>query len=231
LAETVPSSATPSETGPPLGAKKRDYWWTVLATDPVAVPAVRLLARKRWLTPNQVTALGLCFGLSVGIAFSFGTRAGLIIGAILFYLAFLFDCVDGKLARALGVQSALGDGLDHLGDGGRRASASLGIIIWLWRADGVPEGAFLWGVAYAVLAYFFLEISGARKGAPVTQAGARWSAWLSRRRLLPTPGMPDVQAVVFILGPLTGLVVPALALGSAMVVAGILITARRRIRG
>jgi phosphatidylglycerophosphate synthase len=230
VAETEPS-ATPAETTPPPGAKKRDYWWTVLATDPVAVPVVRLLARKRWLTPNQVTGLGLAFGLSVGVAFSFGTRTGLVVGALLFYLAFLFDCIDGKLARALGIQSALGDGLDHLADGGRRASASLGLVVWLWRAEGVPEAAFLWAVVYAVLAYYFLEISGARKGVPVTQAGARWSASLARRRLLPTPGMPDVQAIVFILGPLTGFVVPALGIGIAMVVAAILITARRRIRG
>jgi phosphatidylglycerophosphate synthase len=213
----------------PPGAKKRDYWWTVLATDPIALPLVRVLTRRRWLTPNQITALGLCFGLSVGVAFSFGTRAGLIGGAILFYLAFIFDCVDGKLARALGVQSALGDGLDHLADGGRRASGSLGIIIYLWRAEG--DSAFMWGVVYAILAYYFIEISGARKREPVTQAGARWSRALANRRLLPTPGMPDVQAVAFILGPITGFVIPGLGLAIAMLVAAIVITARRRVRG
>ncbi|HYP23971.1 MAG TPA: CDP-alcohol phosphatidyltransferase family protein, partial [Actinomycetota bacterium] len=108
----------------PPGAKKRDYWWTVLATDPVAVPLVGFLARRRWLTPDQVTAFALVSGLAVGVAFATGTRLGLVVGGLLFYVAFLFDCVDGKLARALGVTSAKGEALDHLADGGRRASAS-----------------------------------------------------------------------------------------------------------
>jgi uncharacterized membrane protein HdeD (DUF308 family) len=42
--------------------------------------------------------------------------------------------------------------------------------------------------------------------------------------------MPDVQAVVFIFGPITGFVVPALWVGIAMVTLGILMTVRRRLR-
>lgn len=214
----------------PPGAKKRDYWWTVLATDPVAVPLVGFLARKRWLTPDQVTAFALVSGLAVGAAFATGTRAGLIAGGILFYVAFLFDCVDGKLARALEVTSAKGEALDHLADGGRRASASLGLAFWAWRSDAAEPSDVLWVVVYAVLAYYFIEISGADKGESPGGVAGKLSGALARRRLLPNPGMPDVQAVVFILGPITGLVVPALALGIAMVTAAILLTVWRRLR-
>jgi hypothetical protein len=42
--------------------------------------------------------------------------------------------------------------------------------------------------------------------------------------------MPDVQAVVFILGPLTGLVVPGLIAGLAMVTIGMLLNTARRLR-
>ena len=220
---------TATATTPP-GAKKRDYWWTVLATDPVAVPLVGFLARRRWLTPDQVTAIALVAGLAVGAAFATGTRGGLIAGGVLFYLAFLFDCVDGKLARALGVTSARGEALDHLADGGRRASASLGLAVWLWRADGVPPRDVFWLVVYAVLAYYFIEISGADKAESPGGIGGRLSAALAKRRLLPNPGMPDVQAIVFVLGPIAGLVVPALAVGIAMVSAAILLTVWRRLR-
>jgi phosphatidylglycerophosphate synthase len=214
----------------PPGAKKRDYWWTVLATDPVAVPLVGFLARRRWLTPDQVTAFALVSGLAVGAAFATGTRAGLVVGGVLFYLAFLFDCVDGKLARALGVTSAKGEALDHLADGGRRASASLGLALWAWRSDAAEPSDVLWVVVYAVLAYYFIEISGADKGDPSGGVAGKLSGALARRRLLPNPGMPDVQAVVFILGPITGLVIPALGLGIAMVSAAILLTVWRRLR-
>jgi phosphatidylglycerophosphate synthase len=215
---------------PPAGAKKRDYWWTVLATDPVSLPIVRWLTRHRWLSPDQVTLLALLLGLAVGPLFALGTRTGLVVGGIVFYLAFVFDCVDGKLARALGTTSRRGEALDHLADGGRRASGTLGLALWLWRAPGVPAHDVWWAVVYAVLAYYFLEISGADRGEPGGGPGGRISQALARRRLLPNPGMPDVQAVVFIIGPISGFVVPALGVGIAMVTAAILLTVWRRLR-
>lgn len=219
-----------SEVATPPGAKKRDYWWTVLATDPLAVPLASFLARRRWLSPDQVTAIALVLGLAVGPLFALGTRAGLVAGGVVFYLAFLFDCVDGKLARALGVTSPRGEALDHLADGGRRASGVLGLAAYLWRAEEAASSDVWWVVVYAVLAYYFLEISGARKGEPAGGVRGRWSSALAHRRLLPTPGMPDVQAVVFVLGPITGLVVPAVVLGMTMVVVALALTVLRRLR-
>ncbi len=209
------------------GAKTRDYWWTVLATDPLAMPLVRFLARKKWLTPDQVTVGALVAGLAVGPVFAIGTRGALIAGGLLFYLAFIIDCVDGKLARSLGVSSPRGAALDHLADGGRRASALLGLAYWLWQDEPVD---IWWLLAYAVLAYYFLEISGAEKAESGDGLRGRWSSALAARRLLPTPGMPDVQAVVFILGPIAGLVVPALWVGTVMVVTAIGLTVVRALK-
>jgi phosphatidylglycerophosphate synthase len=214
----------------PVGAKKRDYWWTVLATDPVSLPIVRWLTRHRWLTPDQVTVVALLFGLASGPLFALGTRTGLVAGGIVFYFAFVFDCVDGKLARALDTTSRRGEALDHLADGGRRASASLGIAAWLWWSTDAGPNDVWWAIVYIVLAYYFLEISGAEKGEPGEGIGGRISQALARRRLLPNPGMPDVQAVVFVIGPIAGVVVPALAVGIAMVTTAILLTVWRRLR-
>ena len=213
----------------PLGAKQRDYWWTVLATDPLAVPLARALAARRRPSADQITFVALVLGLASGAAFSFGTRWALVVGALLFYLAFVFDCVDGKLARARGETSARGEALDHLADAGRRASASLGLAVWIWRSDDVEADRVWFLLVYAVLAYYFIEISGARKREPGEGLRGKWSQALARRRLLPTPGMPDVQAVVFVLGPLTGLVVPALCVGIAMLAVAILLTVYRRL--
>lgn len=217
-------------TATPQGAKQRDYWWTVLATDPVALPLVRVFARRRWPTPDQVTVIALVLGLAVGVLFAFGTRAGLIAGGVAFYFAFVFDCIDGKLARALKVTSTRGEALDHLADGGRRASATLGLAVHVWRSEPFGNDDIWFVVVYAVLAYYFLEISGAVRGATSRGAGGRLSQALARRRLLPNPGMPDVQAVVFIIGPITSLVLPALVVGIAMVAVAILLTVWRRLR-
>ena len=215
----------------PIGAKKRDYWWTVLAVDPIAFPIVRLLARRRWLSPDQVTWLVLVTGIPVGLLFGTGERAGLIAGGILFYLSFVLDCVDGKLARALDVTSPRGKALDEMADATRRASAAIGLAAYLWRAEDAHSADIWWALVYGILAFYFMEISGAQRAEPSTAIGGRWHAALARRRLLPTPGMPDASAVVFVIGPLTGFVVPALGVGIGLMVAAIAITFARRMRG
>ncbi len=212
------------------GEKERDYWFTVLLTDPVAVPVTRVIARYKLLSPDAVSALALLTGLCVGGLFALGTRTSLVLGGVTFYVAFVFDCVDGKLARALRVTSPRGEALDRLADGGRRASASLGLAVYLWRAEGIADATVWWAVTYAIAAYYFLEISGAERARAGAGLTGRLSAMLARRRLLPNPGMPDVQAVVFIFGPLTGLVVPALAVGIGMVAAAVVLTLWRRLR-
>ena len=212
------------------GAKKRDYWWTVLAIDPVAVPVARAVARRRVMTPDQITILSLVLGLGTGPLYAIGTRWSFVAGAVVYYLSFMFDCVDGKVARLLGTSSARGKALDAMADGLRRASAALGLLWFLIHdADTTVVGLEI-AVAFAVLSFYFMDISGAEKGESASGARGRWSAALARHRLLPTPGMPDVSAIVYLLGPITTLIVPAFAVGLVMVGAGILLTWARRLR-
>lgn len=216
----------------PGGAKRRDYWWTVLLVDPLAVPIARVIADRRMLTADQVTWISALFGVPVGLAFGWGSRQGLIVGAVLFYISFLFDCVDGKVARALGTISPIGKTVDEIADGARRASASLGLAVYLWKAAQPhgSDGRLFWAVAYGFLAFYFGLISGGTRGDTAAGAGTRWSRWLARHRLLPTPGAPDIAGIVFVVGPLFGWVVPCLAIGCAMLGVGVVITARRRLR-
>jgi phosphatidylglycerophosphate synthase len=211
-----------------IGAKPRDYWWTVIAVDPLALPLTRRLARSGSVSPDQVTIVSVLLGLPTGLAFATGTRAGLVVGALLFYFSFLLDCVDGKLARALRTSSPRGKVLDDLGDGARRGSAAAGLAVYLWRTSS--GGVFWLAVAYGFMAYYFALISGGTRGEPQTNVGGRWSEALARRRLLPTPGTPDVAALVFVLGPLTSWVAPALVVGDLLFTVAILLTVYRLLR-
>jgi hypothetical protein len=211
------------------GAKKVDYWWTVLAVDPVAVPLTAFLARKRWLTPDQVTWLSLVVAAPMGLVYALG-RIGLVVGAVLFYLSFLLDCVDGKLARATGVSSQKGVVLDAVADGGRRAGGAAGLAVYLWRFEVGFEGSFWLGVAYGLLAFYFAQISGNLRDPDAGPPRGRWARALALRRMTPTPGTPDAAAIVFFFGPVTGLVVPALAIGCGMFVVAISLTAIKLIR-
>ena len=227
---------------PPVsGAKKRDYWWTVIFTDPISLPLVRLLYKRRWLTPDQVSIIAAVLGLFVGPLFALGTRAGLIAGGLVFQAAFIVDCVDGKLARALGTTSPKGETLDRIGDATRRASASLGLTLFLWRSEDYSADAILVAALYAVTAYFFIELSGGSEvrqeawfkkpdGASPPPEPTGLSGVLARWRLLPTPGMPDVQALVFVIGPVSGFVTETLWVGTAVVGVGILISLWRHLR-
>ena len=212
-----------------LGAKRRDYWWTVLFVDPLAFPLTRFLARKRWVSADAVTWISLFLGLPMGLFYATGERWGLIAGAVCWYLAFLTDCIDGKLARALQTSSPKGKVLDDIADGGRRLSGALGLTYHLYATE--PGRAFLLAAAYGVLAFYFGQISGGTRAEDArTRVGGRWSRWLARHRLLPTPGAPDIAALVFLVGPLTGAVVETLVIGDVAFTLGILAVMLRTAR-
>jgi phosphatidylglycerophosphate synthase len=215
--------------GGPAGAKKVDYWWTVVAVDPAAVPLTAFLARKRWLTPDQVTWLSLVVAAPMGVLYALG-RVGLIVGAVLFYLSFLLDCVDGKLARASGTSSPKGVVLDAVADGGRRAGGAAGLAVYLWRFEVGFEGSFWLAVAYGLLAFYFAQISGNLRDTDADPPRGRWARALALRRMTATPGTPDAAAIVFFFGPMTGLVIPALVIGCGMFFVAISLTTIKLIR-
>ncbi|MGW1012881.1 CDP-alcohol phosphatidyltransferase family protein [Streptomyces termitum] len=99
-----------------LTCKKRDAWWTVLLVDPVATRLVCLFARFNWITPNRVTWAALFVGLGSAGFFLKGDYASLAIGAGLYHVSFILDCIDGKLARLKGNGSVFGGWLDYVFD-------------------------------------------------------------------------------------------------------------------
>jgi phosphatidylglycerophosphate synthase len=117
-------------------SKQRDAWWTVLLTDPVAIPLVRWVANRTSITPTQITGLG--FGLGVAAAACF-TRAGdgwLLAGALLFQLSFVLDCADGKLARLKDNGTMFGTWLDFVFDQLRFLLCALALVGTRYAATG-----------------------------------------------------------------------------------------------
>ncbi|MEU1161656.1 CDP-alcohol phosphatidyltransferase family protein [Streptomyces sp. NPDC005921] len=99
-----------------LTCKKRDAWWTVFLVDPVATRLLLVVARFRFITPNRVTWAALFVGLAAGGFFLEGDRQSLIIGALLYHVSFILDCIDGKLARLKGNGTVFGGWLDYVFD-------------------------------------------------------------------------------------------------------------------
>lgn len=96
--------------------KTRDSWWTVFLVDPLAAPLVRLVANRTNITPNQLSLVAFLLGLGSAAAFLTGDRWLLALGGVLFHLAFVVDCVDGKVARLKGTGTTWGKWLDFVVD-------------------------------------------------------------------------------------------------------------------
>ncbi|MEU2560001.1 CDP-alcohol phosphatidyltransferase family protein [Streptomyces longispororuber] len=127
--------------------KKRDAWWTVLLVDPVATPLVRQTALRTRITPNQITWGAFLLGLGSAVCFAFGDWRWLVLGAVVYHLSFVLDCMDGKVARLTGQGSVFGAWLDFVFDrirvmvcgvalmGGQYART--GDVVYVWLALAV----------------------------------------------------------------------------------------------
>lgn len=93
--------------------KPRDSWWTVFMVDPLACRLALLVANHTSITPNGLTRLSMVIGIASAAAFAEGM---LVAGALLFYLSFTVDCMDGKIARLKGTGTPFGLWLDYVGD-------------------------------------------------------------------------------------------------------------------
>ena len=86
-------------------------------------------AARLGIGPNQVTVFALCVGLAAAAAFATGERAGYIAGAALLYMSFVFDCVDGQLARYTRRFSKFGAYIDSIFDRTKEYAAFAGLAI------------------------------------------------------------------------------------------------------
>ena len=88
--------------------------WGWLFTRRISIYVTLLLSRTL-VTPNQLTFLSIFIGIAAGLLWSIGSHLCFIIGGILFQLMYLFDCVDGELARYKNMSSPKGAYLDFVG--------------------------------------------------------------------------------------------------------------------
>jgi phosphatidylglycerophosphate synthase len=134
---------------------------------PVGRPLSKLLVRTT-VSPNQVSILSILVGL---LAAWFFARGSFLVGALVFQLCAILDCVDGDLARALFKQSRLGKWLDLGGDQIVHVSVFAAIGIGVARLDPtIPALALGASAALGVLLCFAVILRALRQ--PVAQRSA-----------------------------------------------------------
>ncbi|MFF0306303.1 CDP-alcohol phosphatidyltransferase family protein [Streptosporangium sp. NPDC004379] len=105
-------------------------------------------AARRGLTPNQVTLISIALGVAAAACFATGARAGMIAGGVLIYFAFVFDCVDGQVARYARKFGVLGAWLDATFDRFKEYVVFAGLAVGA-AVSGVGD---VWTLALVALA-------------------------------------------------------------------------------
>ncbi|MEU9890230.1 CDP-alcohol phosphatidyltransferase family protein [Sphaerisporangium sp. NPDC051011] len=130
--------------------KRRDSWWTVFMVDPVACRVALFVANRTEITPNTLTRFSLILGMASAACFAWNR---LVLGALLFYVSFMIDCVDGKIARLKGTGTPFGLWLDYVGDRIRVVCCAAGLAYGQYAATGRLAYVLL-GAGIAILDLF-----------------------------------------------------------------------------
>jgi phosphatidylglycerophosphate synthase len=129
--------------------KWRDAWWTVYLVDPLASRLMLPLVNHTRITPNQVSSLSFVSGALAALSFLQGDHAWLVLGAALYHVSFVLDCIDGKIARLKGTGSVFGMWLDYSFDRYRVMICAVGLSYGQYvRSDG--ELRYVW-LAVAII--------------------------------------------------------------------------------
>ncbi|MBL9137356.1 MAG: CDP-alcohol phosphatidyltransferase family protein [Verrucomicrobiales bacterium] len=167
-----------------------DGWVDRVFNRPVGRPFSRLLIHTP-VTPNMISVAATLLGLIAAVMFAQATVGWSIAAALLFQVSAILDCMDGDVARVVFKESPLGKWLDIVGDQVVHIGVFLGIAVGVGEKDGVPEAAWLGGLAAVGAAISFAVVLRGMK------AGASGGGMLGR--LLDAATNRDFSVLVLVL--------------------------------
>ncbi|MER7416619.1 DUF5941 domain-containing protein [Micromonospora peucetia] len=128
-----------------LSVKERDDFFTTFFVSTWS-PYVTKASARLGLGPTAVTMISVAFAVAAAVLFGVGGRAALVAGAVLLYLGFVLDCVDGQVARYTRHFSAWGGWLDTMADRAKE------YVVYAGLGYGATQAGFRYGWALAIAA-------------------------------------------------------------------------------
>ncbi|WFE38143.1 DUF5941 domain-containing protein [Micromonospora sp. WMMD998] len=128
-----------------LSVKERDDFFTTFFVSTWS-PYVTKVAARIGIGPTGVTMVSVAFAVAAAVLFGAGGRPALVAGAVLLYLGFVLDCVDGQLARYTRHFSAWGGWLDTMADRFKE------YVVYAGLGFGATHVGFRYGWALALAA-------------------------------------------------------------------------------
>ena len=180
--------------------KKKDAWWTVLVIDRIAIPLTLFTANYLpFLTPNVFTLLSLIISLTAAYSFFTGH---MLQGALLYELAFLFDCIDGKLAGLTHKQSLTGLWLDKIADKFRLFFNTVALSLRCCHLLAITFiFMYLWDEIDAVV-YENIALKNNKDKYVNVDREKGITGFFLRHRLALLPGAVEMDTLAFFAGPL-----------------------------
>lgn len=168
---------------------------------PISQSISRLLLAIPGVTPFHATMGTAALGTAMALCLLFGGSVGLILGAILFQAASIFDGVDGEIARATFRTSARGAMLDSVIDAATNLSFIAGLAVNLGMAgDHAAASAGVTGLLMLAFGLFLIGRRAKALGQPINfdvikvhfrkrkSAVMEWLIWLTMRDFFAAAG-------------------------------------------
>lgn len=200
--------------------KPIDAWWAVLVVDPLAIRITWLLANFTRISPNTVTVISLAINIAAALAF---LKNNLYLGAILFFLAFTLDAVDGKLARVTDRSSKFGQFLDIAADISGQFLVTFGLIMGSYLISNdttvlIAGFIFIWAKMFLALLFELKQtlLPDTNSHSIISSRSSQLSDKLKSHRLSGLPGTIDIDALVYVICPILGLAKFGLIVGSSI---------------
>lgn len=128
-----------------LGTRKRhDQLWNTYVMRPLASLVVALLAKTPF-HPNQITLLSLfIFAAAMLVMLLMPGQRGAYFSILMVELSYLFDCVDGMLARHKNLASKQGHLFDFFVDEIKATMLAGALSIYLYQSGGIGLNGVNW---------------------------------------------------------------------------------------
>lgn len=189
-------------------------WYASIFVLPIAKILILFFTKKRILTPNQITCIAIFFRIATAVMF---LKGYFTLGAVFYYFAYVFDCVDGALARLTNQSSIFGRYLDHVSD----LSGDIIVLIGLAYSTGMLLKPLVLAMVFmhiaesfiSYLAGFALNNNNERLDNSVFRIFNAYRKWWFDRNFKSFLSFPDYTAFVFIVMPLLGMPKTGLVLG------------------
>jgi phosphatidylglycerophosphate synthase len=199
-------------------------WWASFAVLPFANRLVVLICNYTELTPNQITTISCFFRFFSALCFLTGSRSGLILGAIFYYLGYLIDCIDGPVARLKGKTSNFGRYFDHMSDligdililaalaFGQGVLATFMVVSMIFMHIAESYISYLVNFSFGVVSVSENSSDHSRKYY-FLRGFQRYREFFFRRNFKSFLSFPDYEALTLFLFPLLGFPLVGLKIG------------------